>query len=179
MSSQLFFALSFLVILGRFADFIVADHPKSSKGLFLPDSQVHPPYYHQFITTTSRLFEMMFRGRYIRGIGFLHCFLFSAFFVQGTILFSALFSEHAWPIASFHFPALWIVVGSFALVISNFIEDIASVVATRILLQWLVTAANVSRQRRSLDFSSATFPISTYTILSCFSYLDICYFTFC
>jgi hypothetical protein len=144
-NSTLFFLLSLLVILGKFADFLAGAWKRDSEEAIVfagpAEQEYRAPrptahYISYALNHTSEFLRAVFGGDYIRGQGYLHCFLISAFFVQGTLVFSALFSYDTWssPRAP-HFPAVWIVFTLFALVVANFLVDILSVVFTRHLLR--------------------------------------------
>ena len=171
MSSQLFFLFSFIVILGRFADFIIQSHPRSSKNIYIPQKVTFTPYHILWIRYTSEFFDHLFKGRYIAGIGYLHCFLISAFFVQGTVLFSAIFTARPWAVYELHFPALWMVVGLFALILGNFLGDIISIVGTRFLLRSLETTLHTKAAQKKV--ARNRFAVALFAPLIILFYLSL------
>ncbi len=152
MDPLIFYAVTILVILGKFADYIVRQRVDTDDGQGRARLPIPPDRYstedirrtrpqghfrYQALVRTEGVFERIFGGRFVKGLsGYGHVVLISAFFVQGTFIFSTFFfSDAIWNHQSIHFLAMWVVAGLLGLVIANCAFDVLSIFLTRFLLR--------------------------------------------
>lgn len=127
-----FLLLTSLVLLGKFADFLLTT-PLANMSDSPPTDDTEDPnrewgsYLVGSVYIAHRYFVKVFGERFFEKKRLCRVFLLSAFLVQGSFLFSALIAPESWHVENFALPFLEIALIIVALVIANFLADLIAI----------------------------------------------------
>lgn len=127
-----FLLLTSLVLLGKFADFLLTTPLAELSGTAAEeDDESHEREWDSYLVGAIHIAHeylvKVFGERFFEKKRVWRVFLISAFLVQGSFLFSTLITPEAWHVENFALPFLEIVLIIAALVIANFLADLIAI----------------------------------------------------
>lgn len=176
MDQTVFVVLTGMVLLGKFADFLMLNSigkksdPSVSKDA--PVDQIH--FLRQSLSGAHKYIETVFKIGFFNRTRIVRVAIISAFLVQGSFIFSALIVPDIWVDGRSTFPFADVVITILVLVSGNFVFDL---VAISIILWFLEAVTDVFRNHSEREIVRFTGKLLLTTMI--FYLITVITMSFC